>query len=421
RITTRLLFPTTVSLGLRIDSYNPITFSPLNIFSGKDMFKARQGTFLNPRIGIKLNITNNTHFRLTFSKSSKAPALSMLYPEKFYLDVNDIGYIHKTLADGRDTTLVIPLISTYVYDRNNKNLKGYQSTKYEIGLDQRIGHFAITLNGFLQKVNDIPSSFGYPLIYYRYEWPDWPDPSTKTVLEKVLVASSGYKIARNISWINSSGFEFLLRTHRIPKLNMRFFISAAYTFTRSGKEDVPSFSTSSRSYSAGDTLSTGWVVPEDMQIVPYYKPTTGWRQKTIINYKIDYIARSLGIWLTFRAQQVLWDRYLSIGNATTSAIGYYKDGKLIPIDPKTSELMKLDRSFSELNTTVDKSKPNDKWLFSIVVSKSLFKGAEVSLFVENIFNDMAYYKTRNDNYSARNPEMFWGIAFSSKLGDLFKK
>ncbi|WP_456407856.1 TonB-dependent receptor [Caldithrix abyssi] len=421
RITARLIVPTTFNIGLRIDSYNPDGFFPINPLKNEDIFKARQGTFLNPRLGLKLKLFKDTQFRLTFSKASKTPALSMLYPEKFYLDVNDIGIIHQTLADGRDTTITVPLISTYVYDRTNSHLKGYQSTKYEVGLDQRFGDFALSFNGFLQKTNNIPQYLGIPLTYYRYEWPQWPDESQKTVMEKVLIASSGYKIARNVGWVNNSGFEFLLRTHRLPKLNMRFFISASYVFSRSGKRDgVAYFSSASRYYSAGDTLSSGWVAPEDMQIVPYYKPTTSWRQKTIINYKIDYIARSLGIWLTFRAQQVLWDRYLLLGNVTTHAIGYYKDGQLIPIDPQTSTLMGLDRSYDELSTSVDDSKPNDKWLFSVIVSKSLFKGAEISLFVENIFNDMAYYKTRYGSYSARNPEMFWGVAFSAKLDDLFK-
>ncbi|MHB2148067.1 TonB-dependent receptor [Calditrichota bacterium LG25] len=422
RITARLIVPATLNLGLRIDSYNPDGFSPFNLINGEDVFKARQGTFLNPRLGLKLKLFKHTQFRLTFSKASKTPALSMLYPENFYLDVNDVGIMHQTLDDGRDTTITVPLISTYVYNRTNANLNGYQSTKYEVGLDQRIGDFALSFNGFLQKTNNIPQYLGQPLTYYRYEWPQWPDESQKTVMEKVLIATSGYKIAHNVGWVNNSGIEFLLRTHRLPKLNIRFFVSASYVFSRSGKKDgVAYFSSASRSYSAGDTLASGWVVPEDMKIVPYYKPTTSWRQKTIINYKIDYIARSLGIWLTFRAQQVLWDRYLLLGNVTTHAIGYYKDGQLIPIDPQTSTLMGLDRSYNELDTSVDDSKPNDKWLFSVIVSKSLFKGAEISLFVENIFNDMAYYKTRYGSYSARNPEMFWGVAFSAKLDGLFKK
>jgi len=58
-------------------------------------------------------------------------------------------------------------------------------------------------------------------------------------------------------------------------------------------------------------------------------------------------------------------------------------------------------------------------MFSLVASKSLFKGAEVSLFVENIFNDRAYYLNREGLYSSRNHEIFWGIAFSSKIDDLF--
>ncbi len=422
RITARLIVPTTLHLGVRIDSYNPKTFNPFNLLSNKDVFDAPQGTFVNPRLGLKFKLTKHTQFRLTYSKASKAPALSMIYPEKFYLDVNDIGLRHEVLPDGRDTTITIPLISTYVYDRTNKYLKGYQSTKYEVGLDQRIGHFAFTFNGYYQKTTDTPRNLGYPLIYYRYQWPEWPSAENKQVLEKVLLPSSRYRIADNVGWVNNSGVEFLVRTHRVPKLNMRFFVSAAYIFSRSGgRKDVPVFSSTSRKYTAGDTLSTGWVVPEDMQIVPYYQPTSSWRQKTIINYKIDYIAPSLGIWVTFKAQQVLWDQVLRVADAYPHALGYFKDGELIPIDAETSTLMNLDRSYDELNTTVDKSRPNDKWLFSIVVSKSLFKGAEISLFVDNIFNDMAYYKTLYGGYAARNPEMFWGIAFSTKLDDLFKK
>ncbi len=422
RITGKLLRPFTMDLGFRLDSYNPSAFNPGNIISGKDIFRSKQGIFLNPRVGLKIKLHPKTQLRMTFSKASKAPGLYMIYPEKFYLDVNDYTVKHETLPDGRDTSYVIPLISTYVFDRTNKHLKGYQSTKYELGFDQKVGDFAFSLVGYWQKTNNVPSSRAVPITYYRYEWPNWPSAEGRTPVEKVVLGYSGYRKARNVGWVKNSGFEFTIRTHRIPKLNMRFWVNGAYTFSRSGaKENAIYYSSAVHRYKAGDTLATGWVVPEDMQILPYYRPTSGWRQKTVINYNVDYIARSLGIWLTFKAQQVLWDRYLSVEHPYNHALGYYKDGQNIAIDPETSTKMMLDRSFDELSTTVDRSKPNDKWLFSIVASKSLFKGAEISIFVDNIFNDPAYYRTRYGNYASRNPEMFWGIAFSAKIDHFIKQ
>ena len=117
---------------------------------------------------------------------------------------------------------------------------------------------------------------------------------------------------------------------------------------------------------------------------------------------------------------MLWDQDLDYYKPKPHAKGYYRDGQIVEIDAETSRLMGLDRTFDELDITTDTKKPNDKWIFSIVASKSLYRGAEISLFVENIFNDRAFYFDRRGLYRSRNPEIFWGIAFSSKLNNLFK-
>ncbi|HHJ52827.1 MAG TPA: TonB-dependent receptor [Caldithrix abyssi] len=420
RLTGKWLVPFTINVGFRVDSYNPKTFAPWLLFKGEDAFRAAQGTFFNPRAGIKLQIASGTQLRFTYGKSSKTPSLSMIYPEKMYLDVSDIGIVRETLPDGRDTSYTVPLITTYVFDRTAKDLKGFQSTKFEAGVDQRWGNVGLSVVGYYQETKDIPYRQTFPLRYNKYLWPEWPSPEGKQVTEEVLLASSKYKLNRNLNWVKNSGVELSLRTHRIPRLNMRFRVSAAFTFSKTGSKDYPNYATNARKFSAGDTLSSGWVVPRDMYIVPYYVPTRGWRQRTVINYKIDYIAKTLGIWLTVKAQQVLWDMSLLKSNPVKEARGYYEDGKNIPIDAETSHLMGLDKSYSIYDITVS-ARPNDKWLFSVVVSKSLFRGAEISLFVDNILNDRAYYVNRLGSYSARNPEMFWGIAFSAVVNGLFKR
>ncbi|MBD3223336.1 MAG: TonB-dependent receptor plug domain-containing protein [Caldithrix sp.] len=418
RMTGVWLLPYTIEYGFRLDSYNPQSFNPANLLDDKDIFDAQNGTFFNPRLGFKIKLTDHTQVRGTFSKASKTPALSYMYPEDFFLDVFDYTMRTTQAADGSDSTYRVPLVSTYQYNRSDFSLDGYQSTKYELALEQQIGDVGISLIGYHQNTDGIPRDENIPYSYNIYFWPDWPQSTNRIVEESVTTTDHKYSRYVNLGWTESSGLEVRLHTHRIKPLNMRFVINAAFKFKKYGSDNYNNY-TNVRRFSEGDTLSGGWVVPEDMQVVPYYSPYQHWNQKTVVNYVVDYVHKSLGLWFTLRAQQVLWDRDLDIMEADRSAKGYFYNSRNYAISPATSTAMGLDRSLDPLDTSVDKSRPNDKWLFSIVVSKSLFKGADISLFVENILNDQAYYLDRRGFWRSRNPDIFWGIAFSSKLNELF--
>ena len=419
RITGKFLFPFTVNAGFRIDSYNPKGFSFSRLFAGKDAFLSEQGSFFNPRLGVKIKPFSKTQLRFSFGKSSKTPGLSMIYPELYYLD--SYGYTLRSVPDGsggfRDST--ISLVTTTIYDRSNPDLKGYQSTKYEVSLDQQIGSLGITFNAYYNTTRGGPKNIKRPIRYDRYYWPNWPDTSGRQTIETVLQSNSPYALTMNVRKNETRGAELTLRTHRIRSLNMRFKINASFIYSKSSSDWNFNYSPYPIQYSKGDTLNSGWVVPENMEVIPYYAPFASWRQRGVINYSVDYISAALGIWFTLKAQQVVWDQNLRMIHPQESARGYYKDGEHIPIDAETSRLMELDRSFDPLSVSVDKSRNKNKWLFSIVASKSLFKGAEISLFVDNILNDRAYYLNRYGNYTSRNPEMFWGMAFSSKIDDWF--
>jgi hypothetical protein len=83
--------------------------------------------------------------------------------------------------------------------------------------------------------------------------------------------------------------------------------------------------------------------------------------------------------------------------------------------------VKIARDFDERI----KKKPA-KWLFNINISKALFKGAEVSFYVNNVLDDPALYRyqyTYNLNDIAeevRNPSLFYGIEFSMVVDELFR-
>ena len=414
RITGEWLIPFTFDIGFRIDAYNPTGFHFDNLFNGKDIFASDQGTFFNPRLGLKLRVAPKTQLRLTYSKTSKAPPISAVYPEPFFIDVYDLTYKIEN-----DSVKYVDLVSTYAYNRANLKLKGYQSTKYEVSLDQQFGDIGVSLTAYYQTTTGSNKSIDIPYTFNRYFWLDWPDTTNKLILESVTTHDGKYSLDQNLGKSVSSGFEFNLTSHRIPSLNMIFRVNGSFNFVKYSSKFYRNYG-STFTFSPGDTLPSGVVADEETQIIPYYEPSSTWSQRTVINYFVDYIAKPLGIWLTFKAQQVLWTQDLDILNPKPTAVGYYMNGENYNIDPRTSDRVGFTKIYDRLSVSTDKSKPNNQWLFSIVASKSLYRGAEVSLFVENIFNDRAYYVNRSGLYSARNFEIFWGISFSSKLDDLFR-
>ncbi|MBN2426568.1 MAG: TonB-dependent receptor [Calditrichaceae bacterium] len=417
KISAKWIIPWSFNLGFRIDSYNPEKINLKNLFKGTDIFRASQGTFFNPRLGLSAKIFNDFQMRLNFSRSSKMPALSSVYPEPAFLDVYDrtIQTIADPYGGQQDTT--ITLVSTYIMDNSSEQLKGYQITVWEAAMDFQWDNLGFSLTAYHQKTDGIPFYTQIPYIYSRYFWPNWPSENGKYA-EETVVATGDHIQFQNLIWTKDKGIEIDFRTHRIRKLNMLFRVIAAFKHTYRGSHSYNVYG-NRRIYEQGEELSTGWIAPEDMQIIPYYQPHGRWNQQLVINYFTDYVYKPLGIWFTLKAQQVLFEEFLEKDNPVSSAAGYFYQNRHIPIDKEMSYLMQLDRQFDKFETTVDKSESHAKWLFSIVASKSLYKGAEISVFIENIFNDRAYYINRRGSESSRNPEIFWGVAFSSKLDEIF--
>lgn len=423
RVTGTLGLPYSFNFGFRIDTYNPTEFNPGKGIRGGDVFSSGQGTFFNPRAGLKLTVSPSTQVRFSFNRNSKIPSIADIYPEDYFLDVFDESYRIVTDTSGNLTIQPITLVSTYQFQRSSPNLKGYQSTQYEVALDQEIGNVGFSLLAYYQYTDGMPVGVEIPFTYYRYFWPEWGttpgDTTGKLVLETISTTESKYNVAKNKRKSQSSGFEIGLNSHRIKSLNMRFKVNASFNFKKYSSAAYNIYG-NARNFSIGDTLPNGAITDHDTYVIPIFRPNSSWRQRMVVHYFVDYIAKPLGIWLTFKAQHVLLEQDLDIINPKLEASSYYSEGNVYELDAETSDKYGLSRTYQENSVKTDKSKPNDQWMFSIVVSKSLYKGAEVSLYVDNIFNDRAYYKNRDGFWSARNHEIFWGISFSTKVDGLFR-
>jgi hypothetical protein len=89
----------------------------------------------------------------------------------------------------------------------------------------------------------------------------------------------------------------------------------------------------------------------------------------------------------------------------------------VSITPEESTALGLDRSYDELDLQ-ERSRPNDRFLFNINISKSIGRSAEISMFVHNVLDDPAYYIDEQGYYRSRNHDIFYGVEFSMILDDL---
>lgn len=176
--------------------------------------------------------------------------------------------------------------------------------------------------------------------------------------------------------------------------------------------------------SGAEGLSWGTIRPDFT--APIYNRTIYWTQKLLLTYQVNYISRALGIWVSVTAQQVPHYRTKRLGFADSLAVAYYNglsdEIVYIPASDRMNpeyENYRLTRNPLDWMTYIY---PN-KWIFNIRVSKSLFKGAEVSLYVNNFLDDRAFYEDQKypGQYRSRNPEIFYGIEISMLMDNVFKR
>jgi len=390
RLKGKLLFAFVANLGFRYELYG----------TGREYQKF--GAFFNPRFNGVVKLSENTQIRFGYGKTSKSPPASVLFPSKLYYDLDDINRYTKDEA----SRLVV--VSTYIFEKDNPELKGYTQLKKEIGFDKKVGSVGISITGYINETKG-----GYaptrvvPISLRRYDYPAWPDTSGRVVTDTVY---DSYAIYENSQDIESRGIEFSLQTRSLTRLGARVRIEGAYNYTCSHTEGYD-YSSSYRFYE-----TTGQFIK------PFWKNVTMEVEDFIIKYRFDFTIRELGVWVTMEAQQIVFekDRYVGLGDSI--AVGYIDAMGQVVFFDNPEEVME-DKSFI-------RSYPSWWWneecrkgifLFNLRVSKSLYEGAEFSFFVNNIFNYRPLYMRNRvspgtKSYVRLNPELFFGVEFSTKLG-----
>jgi outer membrane receptor for ferrienterochelin and colicin len=403
KITGTLICPFTLQFGFRYESYRPDGINFKGLIGKADFIESQNGSFLNPRVAFSVNLADDTQLRLGYGVTSKSPPLGMIFAQDKYYDIIDtVSVVNPQYPDSN-----FSLVSTFIRQQANPTIKGYKQTKYEISIDQQFEFFGVSVTGFSNRTKDMFQGFSEPMVYYKRYFPNWPDQSGYFITRKYLDSYSKYS---NSGWQNVTGVEASVTTKIIPVINSVIKIDAVYTYSEDGTENSYYFSSSR-------------LVPSlNAEVMPMYNSSENYNKDLLLNYRFEIQAKTLGLWLTLHVQQKLIEIDGRRNYDDTLAVGYYTAENALVIIPKDQ---RANESFIPLKRTIqdfellEEDKPN-KWLFNLKVSKSLWKGASISFYVNNFFNNQPLYKRQRSStaspiYDRRNPDIFYGIDFSSTL------
>ena len=343
-------------LGLRYDAFNPTGFSFEELTKNGNLLKSNHGDFFCPRANFQYFFSDKLRLRLGAGKSAKAVSLGYMFREPAYNQYQ------------QDTTIIVE-----IQERYNPELQTYTTDKYEISLDIKpVESIGFSLTGYYSESENRPSSISYP-------WGYDVNPDT--------ISSKTYSIYDNRGWNRSRGLEFTLRTKRFH--NFQYKLNVTYRNSESGQIG--------RVYDASP--DTTW---EEV----WYPANSRFREKVIVDGQINYINQRLGTWITLEAQYIPFERTQDKyhGNTTYKEVEGLEEAKLF---------------YQRMAEWWDR-KPIDsggRILINLRISKSIAHNTELSLYINNIFDDRARWKHpyREDSlYSEHNPPIYYGLEVSTQ-------
>jgi outer membrane receptor protein involved in Fe transport len=402
KITGRFYKPFTLNLGVRYEVYRPDGLKIKGLIGKGDLISSKNGSYLNPRVNFSMNIFEKTQLRLSYGVTTKSPTMGMIYSQDKYFDIIDtVSVVNPQHPDSN-----FSVVSTYVKKANNGSLKAYKQFKYEVSLDQQVGPVGFTITGFINNTQNMFRSLSIPTVFYKYSYANWPSQSQKVTGDTIMDTYSRYV---NDGYSKVEGIEFAFNTSKIPVINTLFKFDAAYYYQRDG---------SNGGYFLGLQRFVDFL---NMKAIPMYQNYESYSKNLLLNYRFEIQAESLGLWFTLHLQQQLIeiDGYNDYNNKILPIAYFTQSNEYveIPVSERNSAKYNQLKGSVESFELRQENRPN-KWLFNVKVSKSLWKSASVSFFVNNFLNNRPLYRIvrhadSSPSYEMRNPPIFYGMELNT--------
>lgn len=407
-----------------------------NLFLDKDKAKRSSVFVAEPRVNTEftfLTKENNSIFdKLSisggFGISNKMPTLLYLYPDKAYFDNVSVS------AVGTDNSRLAVMTTRVVDNTQNPNLKPARSTKWEIGLNARIGKMKGYVNFFSERHRD---EFGFSsqfiaLNYTRYSVPGGASNlkyADKTVTydfngeQHTAATSQGNEITTwsrpgNTSRTDKHGIEYSWDFGIWQALRTSLVIDGAW-FHIKRKRDATSLSYISYNYDYIPMLPAGSGTIND-------RVNTNFRFITHIP-AVDLVFTTTMQVVWYENQRSIYESkngsklYHTSADGTryiVSPLGFYdREGKFTEWQPEFENMEKYHLMNGRYLLYAFKSDRVKPWaLFNFRLTKELGKIAEVSFMANNFLGLKKYHVDRNTRAKRQlYPDEYFGAELKLKF------
>ncbi|MCD6100093.1 MAG: TonB-dependent receptor, partial [Candidatus Marinimicrobia bacterium] len=301
-----------------------------------------------------LFVTDGFRIRFGAGRSVKSISLAYIYKPPAYFKYQ------------KDTTVV-----EEVQIQRNPNLKAYSVDKAEVSLDWKLKDLVgFSLTGYFTSSNNRPAGQNYPWGYEQ-------NPDT--------ITSKSYSIYKNLGWIRSNGVELTMRTKRVG--GFQYNLNITYRFSKTGRKGL----------TYDSSPDTSW---EEI----WYKPPVSWREKVIIDHSLTYVSNRLGVWITFDVQHIPLEHKKRVYRSNST----YLEVDGIP------RLFYQGMSYPYYwENFVYSYTPH--WIFNFRITKSISVNTEMSIYINNVFDDRGIYREPYQGYVYElNPPIYYGLEISTQ-------
>ncbi len=382
----------------------------LKHFANSAIYNARLGLrydnmnqnyhLLSPRLSASAFFANTFRIRGAWGLAYKAPAMIQLYPGPIYYDYTNMSY-YATNALER-----LAIISTYVHQPNNSNIKPSKGNTTELGLDLKTKPITIQLTGYYKELTN--GIYHSPLLlllnrqnYEVISRPKNQPPVVQEIIGDIDTLVRTISEPKNVYSARTRGIELTVIPQKIAATNTRFNITFSYLKTTAYNNG---YNIKTSSYVIGDKKSKFGVYQNNREDI----------YMSIGNITIIQQIPTLRLIFNLTAELNFTD-YSQTRQGSLYPYAYYdSNGKFhkIPKDERNSAKF-ADLKLPE-NTYTTYLKPPFYTNYHLQVRKETEKGHSFSFFANNVFWHNPIYE-RKGTKRTLNSRISFGFSMKFKL------
>lgn len=353
--------------------------------------------YADPRVNLSFQAKEIGDVKLIvnagFGLTTKMPTLNYLYPDKSYSNFNSLVYYDQENPTENSKFVV----TTFVQDPTNYNLKPARNQKWELSLAAYYGNGGnATVKLFYEKMND---GFRYSNVYNAYSYNKYSDKSMTDYKECSTL--DGYTQVTNGSKIIKQGVELTLNFGRIKAIQTAVNVTGAW-FRTQYLNSQPMFE------SVSGVIDDTTISSQFVGLYDWNDGKINQRANTNITFDTQIPKFSLifttsvqTVW--FISTKTMWK------NGTPVAYISAADGKMHEFDEQSAKDAYLQQLVKTYNADLFKTFTVPmSTLVNLKVTKSIGKNLKLSMFANKILDYLPTY-TANGRIIRRSASPYFGM------------